>query len=49
MTKSRTIEELKNEFNALNERKIQTKTQLDEANNQLKKLQDDFLVNQPLN
>jgi predicted nucleic acid-binding Zn-ribbon protein len=44
MTKSRTIEELKNEFNALNERKIQTKTQLDEANNQLKKLQDEAVA-----
>ncbi len=39
MTKQRSIEQLKDEFNVLNERKIKTQTQLDEANNQLKKLQ----------
>jgi predicted nucleic acid-binding Zn-ribbon protein len=41
---SRTIEQLKEEFNVLNERKIKTQTQLDEANNQLKKLQDEAVA-----
>ncbi len=35
----RTIEQLKKEFDLLNERKIQTKTQLEEANLQLQKLE----------
>ncbi len=40
----RTIEQLKDEYNVLNERKIKTQTQLDEANNQLKKLQDEAVA-----
>ncbi len=35
----RTIEQLKQEFELLNEKKIQTQTQLDEATKQLKNLQ----------
>ena len=44
MTKARTIEQLKEEFNVLNERKIKTQTQLEEATNQLKKLQDEAIA-----
>lgn len=36
---AKTIEQLKQQFNELNERKIKTQTQLDEATHQLEKLQ----------
>ncbi|SMP73172.1 hypothetical protein SAMN06265222_11643 [Neorhodopirellula lusitana] len=40
-TPARSIEQLKSEYEQLNERKIQAQTQLEEAEKQLKKLQEE--------
>lgn len=44
MTEPKTIDQLKDEFNVLNERKIKTQTQLDTANAELKKLQEEAVA-----